>query len=122
MIVYEKIGLINFTLCISTLYYQTTPLSFPTSVPSELWIKCLKACFVQSPALSPSSLSGSLFDLIHNATLQLEGDVVGPMLVDVARGMRFLHAADPPLIHGDLKSRNILVDANLRAKAISIFS
>ena len=39
------------------------------------------------------------------------------MLVDVARGMRFLHAAAPPLLHGDLKARNILVDANLHAKA-----
>jgi serine/threonine protein kinase len=61
--------------------------------------------------------AGSLHDLIHNATLELEGDVVVPLLVDVVRGMRFLHASSPPLIHGDLKARNILVDANLHAKA-----
>jgi serine/threonine protein kinase len=37
-------------------------------------------------------------------------------LRDVAQGLRFLHAADPKVIHGDLKAQNILVSSNFRAK------
>jgi serine/threonine protein kinase len=30
--------------------------------------------------------------------------------------MRFLHSAEPPIIHSDLKSANVMVDANFRGK------
>ena len=30
--------------------------------------------------------------------------------------MRFLHSAEPPIIHADLKSANVMVDANFRGK------
>eukprot|EP00977_Amphora_coffeiformis_P000932 scaffold200_cov173-Amphora_coffeaeformis.AAC.4 len=41
-----------------------------------------------------------------------------PMLVcrDVAQGLRFLHSSKPPIMHGDLKGRNILIDSRFRAK------
>mmetsp|Transcript_30602 Transcript_30602/g.57974 ORF Transcript_30602/g.57974 Transcript_30602/m.57974 type:complete len:1242 (+) Transcript_30602:93-3818(+) len=59
---------------------------------------------------------GSLHDLLHNETLFLEGDLVLPILRDIAQGLRFLHAANPQVIHGDLKSANVLVDSKFRAK------
>lgn len=59
---------------------------------------------------------GSLYDLLHNASVPLEGEILLPMLADVTQGCRFLHSALPPVIHGDLKSANILVDARFRAK------
>ena len=59
---------------------------------------------------------GSLFDLLHNETMIIEGDMVLQVLRDVAQGLRFLHAAIPQVVHGDLKAQNILVDSKFRAK------
>eukprot|EP00547_Thalassionema_nitzschioides_P016529 CAMPEP_0194240680 /NCGR_PEP_ID=MMETSP0158-20130606/6778_1 /TAXON_ID=33649 /ORGANISM="Thalassionema nitzschioides, Strain L26-B" /LENGTH=1190 /DNA_ID=CAMNT_0038975425 /DNA_START=76 /DNA_END=3648 /DNA_ORIENTATION=+ len=59
---------------------------------------------------------GSLHDLLHNDTLVLDGDLVLPILRDIAQGLRFLHAATPKVIHGDLKAANVLVDSKFRAK------
>jgi serine/threonine protein kinase len=59
---------------------------------------------------------GSLFDLLHNETMVVEGDIVLPILQDIAQGLRFLHAASPQVIHGDLKALNVLVDSKFRAK------
>jgi len=65
-------------------------------------------------------LYGSLFDLYSNDTFELEGPILHPILLDVASGMVFLHSADPPIVHGDLKSSNVLVDEKLRAKIADI--
>jgi class 3 adenylate cyclase len=59
---------------------------------------------------------GSLYDLLHNETIFIEGNLILPILRDVSQGVRFLHSADPQVIHGDLKAANILVDRNFRAK------
>lgn len=59
---------------------------------------------------------GSLYDLLHNESMAIEGEIILPILKDVVQGLRFLHAYDPPVIHGDLKAQNILVDSKLRAK------
>jgi serine/threonine protein kinase len=59
---------------------------------------------------------GSLHDLLHNETLPLDGNIVCRLLRDIASGMLFLHSADPPILHNDLKSANVLVDASFRAK------
>lgn len=59
---------------------------------------------------------GSLYDLLHNETMTIEGELVLPILRDIVSGIRFLHAATPEVIHGDLKAQNVLVDIKLRAK------
>ena len=59
---------------------------------------------------------GSLYDLLHNETLPLDGDVVLRILQGVVSGIEFLHSASPPLLHNDIKSANVLVDASFRAK------
>lgn len=60
--------------------------------------------------------NGSLRDLLNNQTFPLDPELSLPLLRDILQGMRFLHAADPPIVHGDLKSANVLVDENYRAK------
>ncbi|GKY96362.1 hypothetical protein MPSEU_000595800 [Mayamaea pseudoterrestris] len=59
---------------------------------------------------------GSLYDLLHNETVALEGDMLLNFLKDITQGVRFLHSAVPQVIHGDLKAANILVDNRFRAK------
>lgn len=59
---------------------------------------------------------GSLSDLLKNASMIMDGDILLPILKDIAQGVRFLHAATPQVIHGDLKAANVLVDSKFRAK------
>jgi len=59
---------------------------------------------------------GSLYDVLHNETMVLEGEIILPILRDIAQGLRFLHAAVPQIVHCDLKASNILVDGRFRAK------
>ena len=39
-----------------------------------------------------------------------------PIVRDISQGLRFLHSANPPVVHGDLKSKNVLIDGQFRAK------
>lgn len=59
---------------------------------------------------------GSLYDLLHNETLAIDAEWVLPILRDITQGLRFLHAARPCIVHGDLKAQNVLVDSKFRAK------
>ena len=43
---------------------------------------------------------GSLHDLLHNDTIIMEGELLLPILCDIASGVRFLHSAVPKVIHG----------------------
>jgi serine/threonine protein kinase len=54
--------------------------------------------------------------LLHNETVVLDSDIVLPIISDVVSGLEFLHSANPPVLHNDLKSANILVDDSFRAK------
>lgn len=38
------------------------------------------------------------------------------MVLDAAKGMMYLHSSEPPVIHRDLKSPNLLVDKHWRIK------
>ncbi|KAG7367710.1 adenylate and guanylate cyclase catalytic domain containing protein [Nitzschia inconspicua] len=59
---------------------------------------------------------GSLYDLLHNETMSPGGDIILQIVRDITQGIQFLHASKPPILHGDLKAKNILVDSRFRAK------
>ncbi|GMJ08367.1 hypothetical protein like AT5G49470 [Hibiscus trionum] len=59
---------------------------------------------------------GSLFRLLQRNTTKLDWRRRVHMALDVARGMNYLHHCNPPIIHRDLKSSNLLVDKNWTVK------
>ncbi|KAK9815543.1 hypothetical protein WJX72_005453 [[Myrmecia] bisecta] len=60
---------------------------------------------------------GSLFKVLHKPPLALPDHKRRVrMALDVARGMNYLHSHQPPIVHRDLKSSNLLVDADSTVK------
>ncbi|KAG7013685.1 Serine/threonine-protein kinase EDR1 [Cucurbita argyrosperma subsp. argyrosperma] len=59
---------------------------------------------------------GSLFRLLQRNTGKLDWRRRVHMALDVARGMNYLHHCNPPIIHRDLKSSNLLIDKNWTVK------
>jgi serine/threonine protein kinase len=52
---------------------------------------------------------GNMYDLLHNADFDLTHVFRLRMMHDIAKGMAFLHGTEPPIIHRDLKSPNVLM-------------
>ncbi|KAM1195035.1 hypothetical protein ACFX2I_021674 [Malus domestica] len=59
---------------------------------------------------------GSLLHLLQGNTSKLYWRRRVHMAIDIARGMNYLHHFNPPIIHRDLKSSNLLVDKNWTVK------
>lgn len=59
---------------------------------------------------------GSLFRLLQRNMGKLDWRRRIHMALDVARGVNYLHHCNPPIIHRDLKSSNLLVDKNWTVK------
>ena len=85
-------------------------------------VQFMGAC-TQPPNLcivSEYMAKGSLFKILHSNNnqerVELTIDKKLKMACDVARGMHYLHTSSPPIIHGDLKSPNLLLDANYTVK------
>lgn len=51
--------------------------------------------------------------------VKLETDSV--CLLEQAKGLNYLHCLNPPVVHWDLKSPNLLVDKNWTVKVIMMF-
>ncbi|XP_074283956.1 uncharacterized protein LOC141608509 [Silene latifolia] len=59
---------------------------------------------------------GSLFRLLQRSKSKLDWRRRIHMALDIARGMNYLHNCNPPIVHRDLKSSNLLVDKNWSVK------
>ncbi|KAJ4775647.1 protein kinase family protein [Rhynchospora pubera] len=61
---------------------------------------------------------GSLYKLLHKSTVReyLDERRRLHMAFDVAKGMNYLHRRNPPIVHRDLKSPNLLVDRKYTVK------
>jgi serine/threonine protein kinase len=76
------------------------------------------------PALGPAPRllvveympNGTLYDLLHSNPRPPGWPRRLRLALQTARALRALHDADPPVIHRDVKSANVLLDANLGAR------
>ncbi|XP_076956617.1 uncharacterized protein LOC143631878 isoform X2 [Bidens hawaiensis] len=59
---------------------------------------------------------GSLFRILQRNADRLDRKRRLQMAIDIARGMNYLHHCNPPIVHRDLKSSNLLVDKNWTVK------
>ncbi|XP_074281536.1 uncharacterized protein LOC141606347 [Silene latifolia] len=59
---------------------------------------------------------GSLFCLLRKMASKLDWRRRIHMALDIARGMNYLQNCNPPIVHRDLKSSNLLVDKNWSVK------
>ena len=58
----------------------------------------------------------SLFERLHRRPDELSRRTSMAITIQIAEGMRYLHTRRPPVVHRDLKSHNVLLDANGDAK------
>ncbi|XP_037456273.1 wall-associated receptor kinase 5-like [Triticum dicoccoides] len=84
-------------------------------------VKLLGCCLeVEVPMLVYEFIpKGTLFDLIHgkNHKEHLPFSSLLRIVNEAAEGLAFLHSyANPPILHGDVKTSNILLDENYMAK------
>ena len=59
---------------------------------------------------------GSVYSLLHDNSVCFTWRMAVRMARDTARGMAFLHSADPPVLHRDLKSANLLAGEDYSVK------
>ena len=60
---------------------------------------------------------GSLFKMLHRSPKSPPDERRRlRMAVDIAKGMHYLHSCEPPIVHRDLKSPNLLVDRDWSVK------
>eukprot|EP00727_Mastigamoeba_balamuthi_P000311 m51a1_g10277 putative serine threonine protein (926) ;mRNA; r:68091-72480 len=60
--------------------------------------------------------NGSLLDVLADKAMPMSTGLKISILSDIASGMAYLHGSNPPIIHRDLKSSNILLAASMQAK------
>mmetsp|Transcript_44575 Transcript_44575/g.123511 ORF Transcript_44575/g.123511 Transcript_44575/m.123511 type:complete len:288 (+) Transcript_44575:108-971(+) len=57
---------------------------------------------------------GTLFELLHHSDIELSWPQKSKMAVDIAEAMVYLHSHEPPILHRDLKSLNLLLAEKIR--------
>ena len=61
--------------------------------------------------------NGNLFEQLHlNRNFKLTWEEVRRIALEIAYGVNYLHSYNPPILHRDLKSMNVLLDSNYQVK------
>lgn len=59
---------------------------------------------------------GSLWSCLHDTGIKISWEFKRKIALDIAKGVLYLHNQNPPILHRDLKSLNILLDSACNAK------
>ena len=59
---------------------------------------------------------GNISDVLLDESKDFDDSIFMSMIIDICRGMSFLHLHEPSIIHKDLKGQNILVNDNWQCK------
>eukprot|EP00727_Mastigamoeba_balamuthi_P002712 m51a1_g12438 putative pas domain-containing protein tyrosine kinase (500) ;mRNA; f:836029-838601 len=76
--------------------------------PNLLLFMCYAKSDTGLTIISEFMPNGSLYDLLSDKTIPLAMATKLTILSDIASGMAYLHGGNPPIIHCDLKSSNVL--------------
>eukprot|EP00727_Mastigamoeba_balamuthi_P002775 m51a1_g12495 putative serine threonine-protein kinase ctr1-like (410) ;mRNA; r:72-1747 len=84
--------------------------------PSLLLFMCYVKTYEKLVIVTEFMPHGSLLDLLSDKAMPINTSLKLRILNDVAAGMAYLHGSNPPIIHCDLKSPNILLSESMQAK------
>ena len=68
----------------------------------------------------PYMAGGDLRDTLHTSPASLSAAARFNIALDIATGLRYLHGLTPSIVHRDVKSANILLDMNQRARVSDV--
>lgn len=66
-----------------------------------------------SPMIVSQLMHGSLFDIVHKSSDEIDTEIKLRILRDIACGAHYLHSRRPPIVHRDLSSVNVLVTGDI---------
>lgn len=78
-------------------------------------IQPTKVCIV-TELMSRGNVRDLLVGIVKGESVRLDWSLRQQWALDTARGMAYLHSLDPPMIHRDLKTTNLLVDRGMNVK------
>jgi serine/threonine protein kinase len=77
-----------------------------------LFIGICKEANSPQPSIITELMSYSLYELLEIHNVQLSLPDILDISLDVCNGLDYLHKNDPPIIHRDISSKNILINGN----------
>lgn len=77
---------------------------------------CDKSSGTEYVVMEPVAL-GSLLDVINDEVIGTKDEAtVVNILVDIVAGIRYMHSVKVPVVHCDIRAKNVLLDEKLTAK------
>ena len=77
-----------------------------------LFIGITKEATSPHPSIITELMSYSLYDLLEVHKVEISLPDILDISLDICNGLEYLHKYDPPIIHRDISSKNILINGN----------